>query len=63
MTQWAHMNLENSVILPAARQHLTDDDWRAIGEAFAANGDPRFSADSDDEFRLLFARILELVPR
>ena len=63
VTQWAHMNLENSVILPAARQHLTDDDWRAIGEAFAANGDPRFSADSDDEFRLLFARILELVPR
>ncbi len=51
------------MILPAARQHLTDDDWRAIGEAFAANGDPRFSADSDDEFRLLFARILELVPR
>jgi nucleotide-binding universal stress UspA family protein/hemerythrin-like domain-containing protein len=62
-TQWAHVNLENSVILPAARQHLTEDDWRVIGDAFAANGDPRFAADSDDEYRRLFARILELVPR
>ena len=62
-TQWAHMNLENSVILPAAQRHLTEDDWRVIGEAFAANGDPRFSVDDDDEYRRLFAQILALVPR
>jgi nucleotide-binding universal stress UspA family protein/hemerythrin-like domain-containing protein len=62
-TQWAHMNLENSVILPAAQKHLTEEDWREIGAAFASNGDPRFSVDSDDEYRRLFARILDLVPR
>ena len=62
-TQWSHMNLENSVILPAAQKHLSDEDWREIGEAFAANGDPRFAVDGDDDYRRLFARILELAPR
>jgi nucleotide-binding universal stress UspA family protein/hemerythrin-like domain-containing protein len=61
-TQWAHMNLENKVILPAAQKHLTVEDWAEIGQAFASNGDPRFAVDHDDEFRLLFARILNLVP-
>ena len=61
--QWSHMNLENSVILPAAQKHLSDEDWREIGEAFAANGDPRFAVDGDDDYRRLFARILELAPR
>ena len=61
-TQWAHMNLENKVILPAAQEHLTAEDWAEIGQAFASNGDPRFSVDSDDEFRSLYARILNLVP-
>jgi hypothetical protein len=50
------------VILPAAREHLTAEDWAEIGRAFASNGDPRFSVDSDDEFRSLYARILNLVP-
>jgi hemerythrin-like domain-containing protein len=61
-TQWSHINLENKVILPAAQKHLTPEDWVEIGEAFASNGDPRFSVDNDDEFRLLYARILNLVP-
>jgi nucleotide-binding universal stress UspA family protein/hemerythrin-like domain-containing protein len=61
-TQWAHMNLENKVILPAAQKHLATEDWAAIGEAFASNGDPRFAVDNDDEFRLLYTRILNLVP-
>ena len=61
-TQWAHMNLENKVILPAAQKHLAAGDWAEIGQAFASNGDPRFTAESDDEFRLLYARILNLVP-
>ena len=57
-----HMALETKVILPAARKHLTDDDWAEIGAAFAGNGDPRFSVDNDEEFRQLFARILNLAP-
>jgi hypothetical protein len=41
---------------------LSDEDWAEIGAAFAGNGDPRFSADNDEEFRQLFARIMNLAP-
>jgi nucleotide-binding universal stress UspA family protein/hemerythrin-like domain-containing protein len=61
--QEQHMRLETRVILPAAYEHLTSDDWDEIGRAFAENGDPRFSADTDEEFRQLFVRILNLVPQ
>jgi nucleotide-binding universal stress UspA family protein/hemerythrin-like domain-containing protein len=60
--QWRHMNLENKVIMPAAQRHLTADDWAEIDAAFAGNADPRFSIDNDEEFRQLFARILNLAP-
>jgi nucleotide-binding universal stress UspA family protein/hemerythrin-like domain-containing protein len=55
-----HMALETKVIIPAARAHLTAEDWAEIGAAFASNGDPRFSVDNDEEFRRLFARIMNL---
>ena len=61
--QWEHMNLETKVVLPAARKHLTDTDWAEIGAAFAGNSDPQFSVDNDEEFRQLFARIVNLAPR
>lgn len=60
--QWRHMNLETKVIMPAAQRHLTAEDWAEIDAAFAGNGDPRFSVDNDEEFRQLFARILNLAP-
>jgi nucleotide-binding universal stress UspA family protein/hemerythrin-like domain-containing protein len=60
--QMQHMRLETKVILPAARAHLTAEDWQEIDAAFAVNGDPRFSIDNDEEFRQLFARILNLAP-
>jgi hemerythrin-like domain-containing protein/nucleotide-binding universal stress UspA family protein len=60
--QMQHMRLETKVILPAARKHLTADDWAQMGRAFADNGDPRFCVDTDEEFRDLFARILNLAP-
>ena len=60
--QWRHMNLETKVIMPAAQKQLTADDWAEIGAAFAGNADPRFSVDNDEEFRQLFARILNLAP-
>jgi len=61
-SQMEHMMLETKVIIPAARQHLTDEDWAEIGAAFAGNKDPRFSVDNDEEFRQLFARIMNLAP-
>ena len=60
--QMGHMMLEAKVIIPAARKHLTDDDWAEIAAAFSTNGDPRFSVDADEEYRQLFARILNLAP-
>ncbi len=60
--QGEHMALESKVIIPAARAHLTKGDWMEIGAAFAGNADPRFSVDNDEEFRQLFARIMNLAP-
>src|SRR5262249_49926856 len=48
--EWPHMLLETKVILPAAQKHLTTEDWAELGHAFAQNGDPRFSADADEEY-------------
>lgn len=62
VAQTQHMVLEARVVIPAAREHLTGDDWSEIATAFAGNSDPRFSADNDDAFRQLFARILNLAP-
>jgi hemerythrin-like domain-containing protein len=59
-SQIQHMALEAKVIIPAARAHLTSEDWAEIGAAFASNGDPRFSVDNDEEFRQLFVRIINL---
>jgi nucleotide-binding universal stress UspA family protein/hemerythrin-like domain-containing protein len=61
-SQMQHMALETKVIAPAARKHLTAEDWTEIGVAFAGNSDPRFSVDNDEEFRQLFVRIMNLAP-
>ncbi|MFO1311416.1 MAG: universal stress protein [Burkholderiales bacterium] len=61
-SQMEHMGLEARVIIPAARKHLTDEDWTAIAQAFGTNGDPRFSVDADEEYRHLFSRIINLAP-
>jgi hemerythrin-like domain-containing protein len=61
--EWPHMMLETKVILPAAQKYLTAEDWAEMEHAFAQNGDPRFSADADEEYRQLFASILNHAPR
>ncbi len=60
--QEQHMRLETRVIIPAARNYLTAEDWAEVSRAFADNGDPRFHADTEEEFRQLFARIQNLAP-
>ena len=61
--QMDHMMLEAKVIIPAARKHLTEEDWAVIANAMRDNGDPRFTVDADEEYRHLFARILNLAPQ
>lgn len=60
--EWEHMSVEEKVILPAAREHLTAEDWAGIARAFGENGDPRFGDEPDEQFRKLFSRILNLAP-
>lgn len=55
---WDHMGREEGVILPAAQRYLLPADWLEIDAAFAQNGDPRFGAETDREFRHLFSRIV-----
>jgi hemerythrin-like domain-containing protein len=57
-----HMGAEESEVLPAARQHLTDADWAALDAAFAANRDPLTGHEADDVFKPLFRKILMTAP-
>jgi hemerythrin-like domain-containing protein/nucleotide-binding universal stress UspA family protein len=52
-----HIGFEERVILPMAAQHLSDEDWQGIANAFASNDDPRFGDMPAEEFRRIFARI------
>ena len=57
-----HMNLEENVIMVAARKHLREEDWAEIATAFGANGDPRFGDKVGRDFHDLFAQLLNQVP-
>jgi len=57
---WRHLELEESVILPAAERYLLPEDWQAIDAAFVENRDPMFRGDSDKTYRKLFSRIVNL---
>ncbi len=59
---WNHMAIEERELLPLARKHLTTGDWKEIAAAFGENGDPRFGAAPDHEFKDLFSRIVNLAP-
>jgi hemerythrin-like domain-containing protein len=59
---WQHMQKEEDRVLPVAERVLTDEDWRDIHAAFSANRDPNYAADSEEEFRRLFTRIVNLAP-
>lgn len=56
-----HMGFEERVVLPIARQRLTDGDWAEIAQAFASNNDPRYGDLPADDFRKLFTQIANSV--
>lgn len=39
---WQHMAMEEKVLLPLAREHLTEADWARVAEAFGENDDPAY---------------------
>lgn len=59
---WNHINLEEKLVIPLAKKHLTPEDWVEIAQAFGENGDPRFGTEPDHEFRNLFSKIVNLAP-
>ncbi len=56
-----HRRLEEEVILPAARQWLTEEDWNALDEAFGSNRDPFGGVKVEADFGRLFAMIVRAI--
>jgi hemerythrin-like domain-containing protein len=57
-----HMRVEETFVFPLAERELTEDDWREIEAAFAANHDPLASADQVHDLESLFTRIVTITP-
>lgn len=57
-----HMVKEEQV-LAQARDALTEEEWQRIAGAFEANEDPLFGANRREEFRKLYLRIVNRLPR
>lgn len=57
-----HMQTEEKV-LASAREALPEEDWTRIAAAFEANDDPLLDANGGEEFRKLYFRIMNLLPR
>jgi len=57
-----HMAIEESQVLPLARDRLTDADWAELNPAFEANRDPLTGHTPSDEYRALFSRIVAQAP-
>jgi len=57
---WEHMGREEAVILPAAQQYLTEEDWESINDAFLEDPQIRLGGEADVEFHHLIARIVRL---
>jgi len=60
--QWEHIRLEETKILPAARETLSEADWRTIDTAFGENDDPIFGANPQAAFNGLFRKIVATAP-
>ena len=60
--QWAHMKLEENVVLPMAEKSLSPEDWTRIDAAFKSNNDPLVGVGRQQEFRELFRQVVNLMP-
>lgn len=57
-----HMAVEETQVLPTARECLTDADWAELDAAFEANRDPLTGHPASDEYRALFSKIVAAAP-
>lgn len=56
------MALEESEVLPAALDHLSEVPWQALDRAFEEGGDPLTGSPPPDEYKPLFERIVMTAP-
>ena len=59
--QYAHMEREESLVLPIARRFLVEDDWIKVERGFRANRDPLFGAEGNRKFGILFRSVKQVV--
>lgn len=57
-----HMRMEEGVILPAAVQYLTADDWAMIDAEFAPNQQALVDGKTKEDFDKLFTLIANITP-
>lgn len=60
--QWEHIRLEETEILPVAREVLSEAEWQTIDAAFGENDDPIFGANPQEAFNGLFRKIVATAP-
>ena len=60
---WQHMTKEEDVLIPVAKQSLTDSDWEKMANAFLANDNPLVGLKPKEHFAQLFDRILILASK
>ena len=56
-----HRRLEEEVILPAAHQWLTEEDWNELDEAFGTNRDPFAGVKVEADLGRLFTMIVRAI--
>ena len=57
-----HMMIEEDVVLPLVRSHLTDEDWLAVDQEFATDMQEKLTAAGAENFPGLFSRLVECAP-
>jgi len=54
---WQHMTTEENVLLPLARQYLTESDWHTAAAAFQENDDPAYHVNRREDLPSLLEAV------
>ena len=57
---WQHMAMEEKVLLPLARAHLTAADWTQIAKAFGENNDPAYDVSRQEDLSAMLEQVTRL---
>jgi len=58
-----HMMIEEDIVLPLVREHLTAEDWAEVDQLFLAEMDEKSGKDgSVENFSVLFSRLVDCAP-